>query len=375
MTSPQRRDLAAIIRAEVELILDEWRRQVKANLPAAEHLDVPTLNDHVGSVIEDLAKALDDQNPELVENAESRASPPAHGQQRFSDGFDIVEVAAEYGILRRVVFGAIDAHGIIPEISSMFIINKVLDDSIGLAVEAFTEQQARALEERRREHLSFVAHDLRTPLLAVSISTCALQEELGHPHGNPDVDELLDTIRSNTECITALVSQILDEERNLKALASMEIERRRVYLWPLVEKLRQDLKPLTDSSRTTIRNGVPRTLVAFADARLLNQALQNLLTNAIKYTNSGEVRVEAASSEGGIICHVCDNGAGIPAERLTRIFEKWETDPDSPNDGMGLGLYIVRQAVEAHGGIIEVSSTTDEGTVFRFTIPSPEEPS
>ncbi|MEO8353632.1 MAG: sensor histidine kinase, partial [Chthoniobacteraceae bacterium] len=314
MTLSQRQKLAATIRGELGRILEEWRRQVKVNLPGAQGLDVPTLNDHVGAVIEDLAKALDDENPELVESASSRASPPAHGQERLREGFDIVEVVAEYGILRSVVFAIVNEHGINPEFSSAFIINKVLDDSIGLAVQAFAEEQARAIDERRREHLSFVAHDLRTPLLAVSISAGALREELGHPHGSPDVDELIDTIRSNTQCITALVSQILEEERNVKALAAMAIERRHIHLWPLVEKLRQDLKPLAVSNGTAIRNGVPRTLVLFADARLLNQALQNLLTNAIKFTNLGEVHVEATSIEGGAICHVRDNGAGIPAE-------------------------------------------------------------
>ncbi|HEX7958134.1 MAG TPA: HAMP domain-containing sensor histidine kinase [Pyrinomonadaceae bacterium] len=98
---------------------------------------------------------------------------------------------------------------------------------------------------------------------------------------------------------------------------------------------------------------------------------QNLISNAIDYTPNGEVTVGARAGEGSgaVECRVVDNGAGIPADRLEKVFDKLETDPDEKG-GMGLGLAIVKQFVEAHGGRVSVDSEPGQGSTFRFTIPA-----
>ncbi len=111
-------------------------------------------------------------------------------------------------------------------------------------------------------------------------------------------------------------------------------------------------------------------MTAFADANLLTLVFQNLISNAINYTPNGEISVGAREIKEGVAveCWVSDNGAGIPAERLEKVFEKLETDPDK-KEGMGLGLAIVRQIVEAHGGQVTVDSKLGQGSTFRFTLP------
>jgi signal transduction histidine kinase len=106
---------------------------------------------------------------------------------------------------------------------------------------------------------------------------------------------------------------------------------------------------------------------------MLTEVFQNLLANAAKYTEGGEIMVLAEAVPGAVECCVDDNGEGIPPDRIERIFDKLATDPDPQKQGIGLGLAIVKQAVEAHHGTITVESTPGAGTTFRLVIPVPPE--
>ena len=130
------------------------------------------------------------------------------------------------------------------------------------------------------------------------------------------------------------------------------------------------LRPLADASNLSLRNEIPEGLTALADASMLSLIFQNLISNAIDYTPGGVVIVGAGAGGGSAVeCWVSDNGSGIPAERQEKVFDKLETDPVDKG-GMGLGLAIVRQFVEAHGGRVSVESEVGRGSTFRFTIPS-----
>ena len=94
--------LATLITQERDLLLDLWRQQVR-QLPSAKHLDTPTLNDHVPALLEELAEALRSANDKTIQEAVLQGTPPIHGMQRFQDGFDNVEVVAEYDILRECI--------------------------------------------------------------------------------------------------------------------------------------------------------------------------------------------------------------------------------------------------------------------------------
>ena len=114
---------------------------------------------------------------------------------------------------------------------------------------------------------------------------------------------------------------------------------------------------------------VPDNCVMHADPVLITHVFQNLLSNAIKYTTHGEITVGAEQVDvNKLRCWVRDTGAGVPPERLAKIFDKFETDPNKTG-GMGLGLAIVKQIVEAHGGEIFVESEVGRGTTFSFVLP------
>jgi signal transduction histidine kinase len=152
--------------------------------------------------------------------------------------------------------------------------------------------------------------------------------------------------------------------------SSFDPEKREFELWPLVQRLVHDLRSVSSKHDVEVQNEIPRSLTICADAGLISQVFQNLLGNAFKYAASGQVVVSATDEGGMVTCTVRDNGAGIPLEMLTKVFDKLATDPHK--EGTGLGLTIVKQIVEAHGGKVSAESTQGAGATFSFTIPPGE---
>jgi two-component system, OmpR family, phosphate regulon sensor histidine kinase PhoR len=362
-------ELAALIKREREALLSRWREQVQ-QLPSAKDLDTPALNDHVPPLLDELVTSFHSLSDQTIPEALLEGSPPIHGQQRFKDGFDIVEVVAEYNILRGCIYDLAENHGLSLEGKAFHILNRVLDEAIGLAVQTFATQQALEMQRRREEYLAFVAHDLRSPLNAIALAAQVLQPPFSGQDDSAENTQMLKTLHRNVHRLQALVENVLKESDHIQTETGIKLERREFDLWPLVEALIHDLHPVAGTSSTQLINEVPADLTAYADASLLKRVFQNLIANAIKYTPRGEVVIGAqeTGTEGGLECWVRDNGAGIPEDRLEIIFDKLETDPEKEG-GTGLGLTIVKTFVEAHGGKVTVESKEDVGSTFRFTLP------
>lgn len=361
--------LAALIGQERTSLLISWREQVR-ELPCARHLDTPTLTDHIPTLLDELAAALKAHSDQTIPEALCEGTPPAHGAQRVQDGFDIEEVVAEYNILRGCIHDLADANGLILQGKPFHIINRVLDEAIGLAVQTYATERANEVQQRREEYLSFVAHDLRTPLNAIALAGRVL--ELRSENQNTDAEnvKMLKTLRRNVQHLETLVAKVIQENSNLTTEIGVKVERREVDLWPLVESLIHDLHPVAGTSTTQLINEVPDDLVVYADAALLRRVFQNLIANAINYTPRGQIIIAAneISDEEGVEISVTDDGAGIPAERLEKVFDISETDP-LKEGGFGLGLAIVKTFVEAHGGKVTVDSKEGAGSKFSFTLP------
>ena len=368
MAADQLQTLARLIRRDVEPLLAEWRLAVRA-LPSARHLDVPTLNDHLPNLLEELADALETHADHSIAEALAEGSPPAHGLQRVQDGFDIVEVVAEYNILRGCIHDLAGANGFSLQGEAFHILNRVLDHSIGLAVEAYATAQALEVQHRREEYLAFVAHDLRTPLNAMALAARVLDVTLA-PGGSPEQVRMLKTLHRNIRQLETLVAKVLDENANLQTEVGIRLERRFLDLWPLVEALVHDIHPVAGTGSTQLINEVPEELTVFADAGLLKRVFQNLIANAIAYTPRGVVRIgaRAGDTSGPGECWVIDTGTGIPPERLAGVFDKGSGDAER-SESAGLGLAIVKTFVEAHGGTVEAESEVGGGTTIRFTLP------
>lgn len=359
--------LATLIRQKRDDLLTHWRKEVR-RLPIAQHLDTPTLNDHIPDLLEELACELETSCDETLIDAHLKENPIIHGLERLRIGFDVEEVVAEYNVLRDAIQSLVERDGARLQGPAARIVNRVLDRAIGLAVKTYATQKAMEVQQRREEHLSFVVHDLKTPLAAMSMAALLLERKFPAEAKDEEVEIMLNTMHRNAERLHALILKVLSEEANLDTITSLQLQRREVDLWPLVEALIKDLQPLTENSGAWIKHTIPKDLIIFADPHLLGQVFQNLLSNAIEYTPGGEIVIGAKAISDAVECWVSDEGAGIPEDRIARVFERLETDPEKQG-GTGLGLAIVKEVVEAHGGQVTVESKLKEGTTFRFTIP------
>jgi signal transduction histidine kinase len=362
--------LATLIKQQANTLLSTWRQRVR-QLPSARKLDTPTLNDHIPELLNELSDALNSRASQRIQEALAQGSPPVHGMERLREGYDIGEVVAEYNILRGCIHDLALNNGVRLEGESFHTVNGMLDSAIGLAVQTYAIERGLELQKRREEYLAFVAHDLRTPLNAIALAESVLEETLRDGNTREDVDWMLKTLRRNVQQLQRLVEKIIQENANVSAETRIKVERREFDLWPLIEALIYDLRPLAKTNGTQLVNEVPRNLVVYADASLLRRVFQNLISNAIRHTAHGKVLLGARESrlDATIECWVIDDGAGIPKEKLTRVFEELEDD-SANGSGLGIGLAIIKTFVEAHGGRVSVESNEGKGSTFRFTLPA-----
>jgi signal transduction histidine kinase len=231
---------------------------------------------------------------------------------------------------------------------------------------SFSEEVVR-LNEIKLNLISNVSHELRTPLTSIR----ALSELLLDP--NIDVTtrhEFAGIINEESERLTRLVSSMLDLSRiqakgvpwKFEALdLQRELERAVASLKPMAEPKSIDL-------RLEIQPGLPRVR---ADADGLQQALINLISNALKFTNVGEVVVTASSAGDGVSIAVSDSGPGMTAEEQRRVFDRFYRGEDvfaARAAGSGLGLAITREILLQHGTSIELESAPGSGSRFSFVL-------
>ncbi len=359
--------LAEVLGRCQEEIISEWRLQA-GKLLSELKLDRPTLTDHMPDIVAEMTRDLALSREGSLSVEHTRGSPPVHGVQRFYDGLDVGEVVAEYNLLRVAFVTVAERHELYVVGEAARIINHRIDEAVRLAVTAFSAQQALIRTEQEEEHLTFIVHDLRTPLNAVSLLVDELRQALG-PNERAEVGDLFEVVRRNLQRVEALIKRVLEANvQPSETGSSFQPERRTFELWPLVQRLIGDLRSVWSQSGIEILNEIPRALTVFADAGLISQVFQNLLGNAFKYAARGRVVVSASEDAGTVTCVVRDNGAGIPPEMLDKVFDKLATDPDK--EGIGLGLAIVKQIAEAHGGTVSAESTLGSGATFRFSIPT-----
>ena len=285
-------DLAALIIDGRDGVLKSWRAQVRA-LPSARGLDVPTLNDHIPGLLVELGAALLAGQDVPIAEALLNASPTAHGLQRVQDDFDIEEVVAEYNVLRGCIHDLAGEHGVTLQGQPFHIINRVFDHAIGVALQTYATQKALEVRQRREEYLAFVAHDLRTPLNAIALVARIIEQTMPGLDASGRAAQMVNALHRNVAQLEKLVGKVLEENTHLQTEIGIRLERRELYLWPLVEALVHDLFPVAGTGSTQVINDIPEDLVVFADADLLKRIFQNLLANAIRYTPRGRILITA----------------------------------------------------------------------------------
>jgi signal transduction histidine kinase len=242
-------------------------------------------------------------------------------------------------------------------------------DEIGELARAFNAMAdgLAHLEKLRHNMVTDVAHELRTPLSNIRGYLEALRDGVIEP--NP---EITDSLYEEAMLLNRLVDDL--QELSLAEAGQLRLERRAVALVDVVHRALEAARPRAEAKGIALQVDLPEDL-PFVDIDLqrVGQVLGNLLSNGLTYTPSGgEVVVGARAKESEVEISVRDTGAGIPAEDLSYVFERFyraDKSRSRATGGAGLGLAIARQLVEAHGGRIWVESTRGQGSTFTFTLP------
>ncbi|MGW8369466.1 MAG: sensor histidine kinase, partial [Gammaproteobacteria bacterium] len=348
------------------------------HLPAARGINEHELRSGAGAMLSAIVTDMRAEKPADDQRARSRGQRPdhaphvtmtarQHAEHRLKAGFSLKDLVAEYRALRSSVTLGWMAHSSTPKqtVEELVRFNNAMDQSLGEAINWFYDETDRA----RDLFVGVLGHDLRDPLNS-AVSANELQrispEQGVRKRANAAVDR-------NLNRIGGMIGYLLDFART-RLGGQLPINPTPVDMAQLCHEVTQSVG-LTSPARE-VRVECSGELSGHWDALRIKQAVTNLLRNAISYGEEREVitlTVDARADDITISVH--NVGAPIPSEQIPTLFDpltRGTFEPKSgraPDDSLGLGLYIVSEVAEAHGGDVSVDSSAAEGTTFTLRLP------
>ena len=364
--------LAEFIRQNHEKIAQAWERFARELTAFSRGMNLPSLRDDLDAMLEAIADDMEQAQDAEQQAAKSqgRGVPGAldqitakHARIRLNAGFNLRHVISEYRALRASILHLYAASGApLEDAGELIRFNEAIDQSIA----EILQHHEHSVTQYTTRFLAILAHDIRNPLNTISLaaetlkrqspeSAAAARIQRGVQQASRLVDDLAVFVRSrfasmlplnksNTD-LRLLCEQVLEDAQALHAQRAFNIS------------AQGDLRGSWDSTR-------------------LVQMMANLVGNAAVHGTEREIGVELQEDGGDILIKVISRGNPIPADKLEAIFDPMVRSGSTPDSslsgGMGLGLFIVREIVSAHGGTVEVNSTAQAGTIFTIRLPRSE---
>lgn len=225
----------------------------------------------------------------------------------------------------------------------------------------------READNIKSTFISIISHELRTPVALIKGYVSTLRREDAE-WDRQVVDNSLEVIEDEADHLTSLIEDLLDASRLQSG--GVSIERADINLPEMVQQLAERFSKQTDHHHITI-NFPPDFPVLLADEDRIRQVLSNLITNSIKYAPEGEIKITGMVRPEQVIISVSDDGPGIEPNDLPHVFDRFYRSQDAvrTTKGAGLGLYLARTIIEAHGGRIWVESKSQRGAEICFSLP------
>ena len=229
----------------------------------------------------------------------------------------------------------------------------------------------RRLENIRRDFVANVSHELKTPITTIKGFVETLRD--GALEDREHAARFLDIIASNGDRLHAIIEDLLSLSRLEQTEQMAGLVRRETVLRHVIDTAMQDCGAKAASRQVTVTTACDPDLQLSVNASLIEQAIVNLLDNAINYSKAGStIHITASRQSNEVTVCVQDEGIGIPQEHLPRIFERFyrvDKARSRERGGTGLGLAIVKHIAQVHGGQVSVASTLGEGSTFTLRLP------
>jgi signal transduction histidine kinase len=372
--------LSEFIVAHVDRIVDEWESFAKTIKPAADAMNREELRDHSKEILlaaarnmdaaqtrsEQIAKA---QGEDLQQTPSLDKAAASHGELRHTVGFDLVQMTSEFRHLRATVIRFWVDSLESPDVNyftDMIRFNEAIDEALAESTAAYAEQVNRS----RDIFLAILGHDLRAPLQAVSMSTDMLVRK-----ASLDDNSLtyIARIKSGTRHMGAMVSDLLEFVRS-RLGASLPIQRKRMDLAVACREAIEEACAGQPECNPLLN--VHGDAMGHWDQGRINQLLQNLIGNALQHGSANqEISISITGEENDVELVVHNLGNPIAEDAIGSIFDPLVRSTSDaapakgPSTSLGLGLFIVKEVVNAHGGSITVTSNVDDGTTFTVVLP------
>jgi PAS domain S-box-containing protein len=232
-------------------------------------------------------------------------------------------------------------------------------------------RDAQAAVRARDQFLSIASHELKTPLTSLMGYIDLMQRRAARAGDQTDRDQrAMQVVGEQAARLNKLVTALLDLSRI--ETGQLSIERGLVDLNALARRLVEETQPTTNRHTITF-SGDKQPIMILGDELRLEQVIQNLIQNAIKYSpGGGTVAVLASRQDTTAYLHVSDQGIGIPGTALPQLFRRFYRAPNADSQhisGMGIGLYVVKEIIELHGGTVDVASQERQGSTFTISLP------
>ena len=380
LRAEQHIEVGLIVQRDSQLIIERWAQEAVREQPNAARIHHQALLDHLPRLLHTLGRSLADHlAPDAAPHEELAAE---HGEQRWEVGWSLSEVVQDYQLLRLVLFEHLEETLERPLGSrESRAIGLALDESISASVAAYVHQseasfreQTAALQEadrRKNEFLAMLAHELRNPLAPI-LTSIELFRLIGPADAN--VKQAREIIERQVKYMARLVDDLLDLTRI--ARGKLELRKTTFDVGRAVEQAVQTVRPLVEEQghQLTIEPSA-EPIFLHADESRIVQVMVNLLSNAAKYTErGGQIRLTVSREGDEAVLRVRDSGVGIEPDMLDRIFDLYAQIGRSlhrAQGGLGIGLTLVRQLVELHGGRVHVHSDgPGKGSAFEVRLPA-----
>lgn len=381
MTEQQvHRRLADFIRQNEPAIVREWVEFARTISPASDKMSKLALEDHIGDILSFVADDLESAQTLREQFDKSRGKGPQdgsfsrsaaeiHAALRLADGFDIDQMVSEYRALRAsVVKQWLADHQPLAstDIEDLTRFNEAIDQAVTESVAHYT----KTINDSRNLFLGVLGHDLRNPIGAVSMGAQWIERS---GTTSPKQAKVVSDIKTAAGRATQILNDLLDLTRSSFG-TDIPVAKDKTDIASLCHQIADELRAINPERLFEVTHeGDP---IGSCDPARLGQVLSNLMGNAIQYGNlTSPITVKVIGSDPATITITVHNlGEPIPLETQKRIFQSWMRGQDVKNPPelgthLGLGLYIARLIVEAHGGDISVTSNEHAGTTFLLRLP------